>query len=170
MATAQTAIPQAKPTLISKLSVKGIGCVPIGRKEATRLCIVVGKATGIKTGDQKSKDGEIIGKWSALHGVFQAKNLESGEVFRSSKLFLPGGIHEVVEEKVKALGESGGTVEFALEIRSIESSSPAGYKYQAVPLIEPKESEDELASLVAASEGRKMLEAPAPEAPTKKVK
>lgn len=160
MSASQTAVPTTKPTLIAKLSVKGIGCVPVGRKEATRLCIVVGKASGIKTGDQVSKDKEIIGKWSALVGVFQAKNLETGEVFRSSKLFLPGGIHEVIEEGVKKLGDGGGSVEFALEIRSIESSSPAGYKYQAVPLIEPKESEDELASLVAASEGRKMLDAP----------
>lgn len=168
MATQQTTVPTAKPTLIAKLSVKGIGCVPVGRKEATKLCIVVGKANGIKTGDQKDKTGEITGKWSALTGVFQAKNLETGEVFRSSKLFLPGGIHEVIEEGVKKLGESGGSVEFALEIRSIESSSPAGYKYQAVPLIEPQESQDELASLVAAAEGRKMLEAPQQETPSKK--
>ena len=79
----------------------------------------------------------------------------------------------VLEAKVKALGESGGTVEFAFELRSIESSSPAGYKYQAVPLIEPQETEDELGALVAMSEGRKMLEAPVTtvaEAPTGKKK
>ena len=173
MSTAQTAVPTAKSAYIAKLSVKGIGCVPIGRKEATRLCIVLGKANGIKEGEMKAKDGEILGKWSALTGIFQAKNLETGEVFRSGKLFLPGGIHEVVEAKVKALGESGGTVEFAFELRSIESSSPAGYKYQAVPLIEPQESEDELGALVAMTEGRKMLEAPVTtvaEAPTGKKK
>ena len=54
MSTAQTAVPTAKPAYIAKLSVKGIGCVPIGRKEATRLCIVLGKANGIKEGEMKN--------------------------------------------------------------------------------------------------------------------
>jgi hypothetical protein len=152
----------AAPTLIAKLSVKGIGCVPVGRSTPTSLCVILGRASGIKTGVQKDKSGEITGEWSALTGSFQAKNLETGEVFRSGKLFLPSGIHEVVESKVKELGETGGVVEFALEIRSIESSSPAGYKYQAVPLIEPAANQDELAHLIAAIETQVPLQIAAP--------
>jgi hypothetical protein len=136
---------QEKETIIiTKMSVKGINCKPTGTNPATPLCVMYGRATDVKTGE--NKDGTI---WSALTGSFEAVNLQTGDIYKSGKLFLPGGIHETVESAVRGLkqaekeGSTSVAVEFALEIRSIEAKNPIGYSYQAVNL-RPARATDEL--------------------------
>lgn len=133
--------------MISKMSVKGLGCKPFAAPKETpaRLCQIIGKASGLKTGEDTT--GRV---WSAITGEFRGVNLATGEIFRSGKLFLPGGIHEVVEGAVKSLPEDGGVVKFAFEIRTVEAKNPIGYSYQAANLM-PMESEtDSLADVIAA--------------------
>lgn len=157
---------------VSKLSVKGIGCKP-GACEADKpalLCRIFGKADGIKTGE--SQDGRV---WSALTGSFAAINLQSGEEYRSGKLFLPSGIHETVENAVRALGENkeGLSITFGLEIRSVTASNPIGYSYQAANLVATTAT-DELSELRKAIEAShampKMVAAPAAPATESKTK
>ncbi len=162
----------AEPTWISKMTVKGLGCVPagVGAGEKKRLCVIYGKADGIKTGEDK-RDGRI---WSCLTGSFAGFNLTTKEQFRSGKLFLPGGIHEVIENAVRKVndgeGSGGLSVKFGLEIMTVKAENPIGYTYQAVSVV-PTEETDELSELEKAIEaGRPNLlalsvPAPAP-APT----
>lgn len=140
---------------IGKLSVRTIGCKPEGAppENPKRLCVILGKANSLITGVDKAKDMF----WTAIGGSFMGINLETGEKFRSGKLFLPSGIQETIEASVKSMaeevGENGvatGTISFAFEIRSVAAKNPAGYSYQAVQLIENKK-EDELASIFTGS-------------------
>ena len=134
-----------EPSIVSKLSVKGIGCKPVGTKEPTDLCIIGGKADGCKVGEDKT--GKIF---SALTGSFLAKNLQDGTEFRSGKLFLPSGIQEVIENAVRGLGDdSGGSVKFLFKISSIEAGNPIGYSYRATSLIPTVAETDELGELNA---------------------
>ena len=148
--------------MIPKMSIKGIGCKPAGAPAATpkRLCVILGKASGIKTGEDNT--GRI---WSALTGMFLGKNLETDETFRSGKLFLPSGIHDAVEAAVKTLPPDGGVVKFALELRSVEAKNPIGYSYQAVNLIPMEAETDELAELVALIPAPTKAIAPGPQLP-----
>jgi hypothetical protein len=153
--------------MISKMSVKGLGCKPVGEKEPKRLCRIFGKADGIKMGEDKQ--GKV---WSALTGSFAGVNLDSGEEFRSGKLFLPSGIHETVENAVRTIeadGKEGQSVQFALEIHSIEASNPIGYSYRAINLV-PAEAVDELTALrqqIELARDAKALPAPAATAEAK---
>lgn len=146
--------------MISKMSVKGIGCKPKGEEEPTRLCIILGKATGIKTGEDNT--GRV---WKALSGTFRGTNLATNEVFRSGKLFLPSGIHEAVESAVMQLPEQGGVVKFAMELRSVSAKNPIGYSYQAVNLMPIESETDELSDLITLAANVPQLAAPATAAP-----
>lgn len=160
--------------IVARMSVKALGCVPSPNDDGSpkRLCVIFGSADGIKTGEDNN--GRV---WSALTGTFEGVNLKTNERFRSGKLFLPGGIHETVENAVKTLQEdSGSSVKFGLELRSVKASNPIGYSYQAVPLVQVSQ-EDPLAELRTAIEakGVKLIEstatvvdAPATPAPAKK--
>lgn len=139
---------QTGPAMIGKMSVKNLGCTPVGSAEPKRLCLIYGRANGIKMGEDKGT-GRI---WSALTGGFEGLNLENGEVYRSGKLFLPGGIHEAIEAAVKTDDpEKFNEVKFGLEIRSVKASNPIGYSYQAVSLVNPTVADelDEMRALLA---------------------
>ena len=72
---------------LTKMSVKGLGCKPVGSDTPTPLCQILGKASGTKTGENKAT-AQI---WTALSGQFMGVNMVTGEQFRSAKLFLPSG-------------------------------------------------------------------------------
>lgn len=146
--------------LVTKMSVKGIGCKPTGglptdESKANPLCVIMGKATGIKMGE--GSDGRI---WNALTGAFRGTNLATGVSVRSGKLFLPTGIHEIVEGAVKQLGSDGGVVKFAMQIESIKATNPIGYSYQARNLMPLEAESDELADLIESVAAPALLEGP----------
>jgi hypothetical protein len=142
MSATQEASPKTREVIgLTKMSVNAI-CGKAGRG---RICVIAGKATGIKTGEDA--DGKI---WSALIGTFQGTDLKTGETYRSGKLFLPSGIHEPIEAAVKQIGDSGGTVNFAVEFRRVEASNPIGYSYQAVNLLPMESQQDVLSDLLGA--------------------
>lgn len=159
MSTSQTTPNTASEPLITKMSVKGIGCKPTGGlpTDDTRsnpMCLIMGKASGIKMGEDMN--GKV---WSALTGAFRGVNLATGAAYRSGKLFLPSGIHEVVEGAVKQLPADGGMVKFAMRIESVKASNPIGYSYQAVNLMPIEAESDELADLIAAVSAPAQIEA-----------
>lgn len=125
--------------IISKISVKTIGCNPSAAKSEgkdVQLAKVYGVARGtINKVDQRGDP--VVG----LTGEFEAVNLGTGEVFRSGVLYLPSGIHEMVANSVKE-----GDTEFALGIVASPASNPIGYSYKAVPLLEPA-ANDPMAAL-----------------------
>lgn len=150
--------PQEEIT-IGKLSVRGIGCIPgpAPKDNPKLLCIILGKASALVNGVDKLTDRE----WTALKGDFLAVNLATNERFRSGKLFLPAGIHESIEERVRQL-QDGGLVKFALQLRSVEAKNPAGYSYQAVTLMPIETENDSLSDMKALITGTQpQLAAPA---------
>lgn len=164
-----TAVAADEVVIVTKMSVKGIGCKPAGDKTPKRLCRIYGRADGIKAGE--SKDGRV---WSALTGSFEALNFEDGKTYRSGKLFLPGGIHETIENAVKQIpaDADGITVRFALELRSVEANNPIGYSYQAVNILPASQTDelDEIRRAISDAAGvAKQLAAP-PAAETKSEK
>lgn len=150
--------------VIAKMAVTKLGCNPKaasalnqGDRNAIPLCIIGGKATGTKSWEDSR--GQIV---TALTGEFGGINIQPGTPdygtrFMSSMLFLPGGIHETIENAV--VGETHdqtNTVEFAFEIRVVRADNPIGYSYQAVPKKKVKATETlaEIWSMV------KLVEAP----------
>lgn len=159
--------------IISKMQIKSLGCNPKvaavkeeGDKSAVDLCTIVGNASEVKFGE----DG--TGKpFSVLCGEFEGRNIQVGSaafgnVYSSGKLFLPGGIHDRVEQAVRSLGDKGGSVQFALKLQAIRASNPIGYSYQAEELMQPSavDSLSELRKLLpdAAPASPRNIEAPAP--------
>lgn len=126
---------------ISKITIKGIGCVPIGRTEPTPLCRVYGWCDGtLSEAYDKEKPSE---KWTCLTGSFGAENLETGEKYESARLFLPAGLQDILQIHLKkAESVPGAQVKFCLEIRSVKSSNAAGYTYQAVNMDPPTAEAD----------------------------
>lgn len=92
---------------------------------------VVGIASGKREG---SSD---FGDYIEFHGQFQATNLETGEVFRSGKLFLP----DICTALIAPTLESANAVEFAFDLGVKHATTPIGYEYTAEPLIETGEAD-----------------------------
>lgn len=161
-------------TILKKMSIKALGCDPKEAREKKYapgatikqengtltpsdvagkkipLCIVYGRASGIKSGENRSGNSEI---WTALTGEFvgvrtQVMSDDTPETdlqFTSGMLFLPGGIQETIEGAMDNAGE-GGVVEFALEIMCGYDESQIGYKYFGRNL-KPPAATDDLAHL-----------------------
>ncbi len=161
--------------IISKLSVKTIGCnpkkaaamddVPGGPAPSVALCKVYGIASGIKH-TEDTRDGKI---YTALIGDFEAINLQDGKIYRSGKLYLPAGIQEVIEAPLQAAADHDPpqsiAIRFGFELSSVKSGNPIGYSYQARPLVKPA-ADDPLMELRQALSGAPQIEAPKqPEAP-----
>jgi hypothetical protein len=149
MSAATEATPKEAPVEkeiigLTKMSVNTI----CGKRSMGKICVILGKATGANQGEDAN--GHV---WSALLGTFQGTNLQTGETFRSGKLFLPSGIHEPIEAAVGQLKE-GGSVNFAIEFRRVEAENPIGYSYQAVNLLPVETQEDALGDLLSAVHGK----------------
>lgn len=133
---------------IGKMSLTKLGCIPSEAKESdnpVRLCVIFGQANGLKQGEDKQR-GRI---WTALKGRFEGVNLKTGGRFTAGLLFLPDGIQDSIESavsQISAEGNEGMSVKFGLELRSVKSTNPAGYSYQALNVM-PMESGDELSPL-----------------------
>lgn len=123
-------------TLISKISMRTIKALParLASEEGTPIAVIFGMASGIKEVVDKVR-GDV---YHALTGQFEAQNLDTGDVFQSGQLYLPTGIHETVEASVRKLESENDYVTFALQIRSVKATNPAGYSYQAVNLMPAK--------------------------------
>ena len=132
---------------VTKMSVNQI----CGKRVMGDICVILGKANGIKTGEDANGT-----PWTAITGVFEGTNLQTGAKYRSGKLFLPAGSQEAVEAAVKSLpgfadGKTVGAVKFSIGFRRVEAENPIGYSYETVNLLPVETQTDDLADLIAAS-------------------
>lgn len=88
---------------------------------------IVGQSTEAKTGQS------ALGAYTSLLGSFTAVNLQTGEIYTSSKCILPN----FISEGMGAALHTNNSVEFAIEIQAMEKAdSISGYEYTAKNLIE----------------------------------
>ena len=121
---------QTAPEFVTKLTLKTMGCNPAraaAAKSKVALARIYGVATGVKIKTDTKGD-----TFEAITGTFEGVNLETGEIFRSGLLFLPGGIHETLTVHAR---EDGAAVRFGLEIFAIPATNPIGYSYSAKSLL-----------------------------------
>lgn len=153
---------------IGKLTMATIGAGSIAKRvaaEKTELvcCRIFGIASGIKM--RKNIAGDLF---EAIAGNFEAVNMETGEVFGSGILFLPGGLHEKILEPLKNSDEDI-TIQFGLEISAFPASNPQGYSWKAKQIVKP-ETADPLAALrSSALQDMKLIPAPAEGAKPKRL-
>ncbi len=145
----------SEESYISKLTISTLGCVPslvktlpVGENKLA-IARLYGRATDVKYQEDKEKGGVH----TFFVGTFEGMNMQTGEVLRSGKMFLPKGISEVVEAAIKTAKDKDdkNTVAFAFEIRSVKASNPIGYSYEAAALKNPEEEDSlkEIRALVA---------------------
>lgn len=154
--------------VISTLNIKKLGCDPasaVAAKKTIDLCRVWGFVTGIKAGINPRDGTQMV----ALTGDFMGLNLETGEISRSGRLFLPGGIHETLTAPFLNLkeGDDAPRLRFGFTIASFPSTAPIGYSYKATPFEKPSE-DDPLAELSKAAFALGRPERKALAAPVKK--
>ena len=116
--------------ILTKMTLKGMGCKPAqAASDGKRvpLARIYGYAAGVK-----AKEDSTGNVHQAIIGQFEGVNLNTGEVFRSGVLYLPGGIHELL---AKPAAENNANVQFALEIHAIPAGNPIGYSYSAKSLL-----------------------------------
>src|SRR5271169_1061475 len=116
--------PMQDVKVVSKLSMRTIKTQPakFASEAGTPIAVIYGQANKVKDVLDKVR-GDI---YHALSGTFEGINLDTKEVFRSGVLYLPAGIHEMIENPVKKLTEESDFVQFALELRAVKASNPAG--------------------------------------------
>jgi hypothetical protein len=140
-------------SIISKITVSSIGCkpglvvaLPDGELELP-LCRIYGNLTSRKEQFDKDKGNTYV----FFQGTFEAINMQSGEVFQSGKLFLPGGISQMVEDAVSKNPDS--SIAFAFQLNAIKAKNPIGYSYRVLALKNPYVNDplDEIRKLVAAA-------------------
>jgi hypothetical protein len=130
--------------ILRKLTIKNTGWntselkAAVTKAPSTDILKIAGVITAIRPGQTQ------LGEYAELVGQFQAVNLESGEMFQSSKAILPGFIADPMVE-----AHAGGQeVEFAIQIGvKRNEGSVVGYEFSVKPLVEPKVS-DKLAKLL----------------------
>lgn len=170
----------AKETVtLTSMSVKSANFNPrqiLAVPEAERKEISVGRIMGIARGVKFGEDR--TGKpWTALTGEFVAQNYaEPDRTYVGGKLFLPEGLHDMVESAVIGDGEVSASgrpvyndVEFALEIIVAPANNPIGYSYKGKMLIDAKPS-DPVAALLERVGAAPTPALPAPKAEEKKGK
>lgn len=152
---------------VKKLSVATLGCVPAAVKQEPSGKLAIARIFGKmeKVGTQEDVANAKIYRY--LQGTFEGINMQDGTVLRSSRVFLPEGIQQVVEiayeNAVKAAagpegkGKYDGEISFAFEIRAVKANNPAGYSYEAVALRDPQQ-EDALGEMRKALAGIPTLE------------
>lgn len=119
-------------TLLRKLSVKGV-CGPQSKPASAHpLMRVWGSVTGVTTGYSE----QVGREWIALTGMFEAVNLETGELFTGPKLFLPDPAGQMLASAIA--GSPNTTINFAVEVGIKPTSTAIGYEYTVKDLVEPK--------------------------------
>lgn len=142
---------EVRPSVISKVTVKSVGADP---KEAIRqnkkvpLARFWGVAEAIKYVNNRTTGDVNI----ALLGSFRAQNMETGEVFDSGVMYLPGGLHDQLSGPFVRAKDQHATVEpikFAIEVLAVPSKNPGGYSYEGRQLMK-QEGVDPLAEMSSA--------------------
>lgn len=83
---------------------------------------------------------------TTILGDFRAVNMQTGEEFKSSVIYLPRGLHETLEMAVMALKE-GTAVSFAYDIWAEPEPKGKSYSIGFADLTEDKAAKDPLAGM-----------------------
>lgn len=135
---------EKNPNLVAKLSLKAMGAQPkphsVGEGEKRVIAAMYGSAS------KHDVVNTTFGDSTRFHGQFEGVNAATGEIFRSTKLFVPQVVEDILRDAVDQL-EDGASVDFALEI-GVEHSAKGntGYAYTVKPLTKVQVS-DALQSL-----------------------
>lgn len=125
------------PKILSKISFKTV-CGKVNRRELTAdgspklVMRVLGQANGIKTGNTD------FGEFTAFVGSFEVTNVETGEISRSGKMFLPMAAEVML---AGALAGSTGPVGFGFDIGVREADNQIGYEYTAESIFDVAETD-----------------------------
>lgn len=147
------------PTILTKMSIGTMGAP--GKKllgqsddvKSLHVARIYGLAQGLKTKENKNT-GDV---YVSIIGSFEGINVETGEVFQSAVLYLPAGIHEMLEAPLRV--KDAKPIEFALDIAAVRATNAAGYSYAAKPVIKPQQN-DALSALRNALSDAPALPAP----------
>jgi hypothetical protein len=120
-------------TIIGKITMRAIKVSPA--KHATEKGTAIARIFGMAAGTKEVVDKVRGDVYNSIVGDFGAVNLESGEEFRSGVLYLPTSMHNMLQSALAKLEDGSGTVNFALEVRAVKATNPAGYAYEAVSLL-----------------------------------
>lgn len=120
-------------------------------KGEQHLLRIIGVANDLKKGM-----GEH-GPWVAFVGNFEATNVVTGEVFRSSKCFLPESFTGMLAASVA--DNKDGNVQFAVDVGVKPATTMIGYEFTVKPLLEVSDS-DPLTLLKNSLSGIPALPAP----------
>ncbi len=141
---------------VTKLSVRSLGLDKVGiRKLAEKAegkTVPVARFFGIAENTGISDRGKF-GESVFFEGQFEGVNLDTGEIVRSGRLFLPDVASSILEGMVVKGNEgleNGAKckVQFAFEINAqADLAAAVGYKFSASPLVEAKDAPDPLANL-----------------------
>lgn len=157
---------------VSKLTVKTMGLQGIRAAllktigEKVMLGRIYGQAKETKEKKRQGDSGELIIDHPIV-GVFEGVNYETGEVFTSSILYLPGGFHEQLEQVLKSALDTDNVI-FALEIGAEKSTCKAGFEWIARMIQKPatKDPLEEMRAKIAViPKSKEALELAAPGAP-----
>lgn len=152
---------QNETAIVAKLTVATMKFEPARAKSEGKkvfLGRIMGIADGLKT--VKAANGDVH---TAITGTFLGLNAKTQDEYRSGVLYLPTGIHDLVQNAVDAgLDENGKptytAVEFGIDLYAVPAGTPAGYSYEANPVIQAQES-DPVAELRAKMDEAKALPA-----------
>jgi len=110
------------------------------------LYTVFGQATSYKSGESN------YGPWNVFNGTFEAVSAQDGDIYRSSKVFIPDPMENML---IKALNDGAALVEFGLVVSAKKRDDlDRGYEYIISPTIEVSTS-DTLSNIraIALSDG-----------------
>lgn len=127
--------PEKLDNILSKLSLKGMNCQPArGSLKPDTAPFAIARIFG-----QAKKHDLVVtsfGDSERIIGDFEGINLATGEVFKSTKMFLPSVISEIMVNALDAAEAGDAALEFALEIGvQYSEKSSTGYAYTVKPLI-----------------------------------
>lgn len=125
---------ESETIFVAKLTVKDMKCRPAAPEDGHAFKALA-RVCGIAKGTMLKANKETGDTHEALVGDFVGTNLSTGHEFRSGVLYLPAGMHEQMVSSLQ--GKNPTPIEFAVEIRTVASTSKAGYSYQVIPLFKP---------------------------------
>lgn len=123
-------------TAIRKISTKNVvGRIPDPPAKGVKpLWQVIGQATGVREGNSQ------YGEYQGLVGMFEAVNVETGEVFEAPQCFLPEPYNGAIATR---LLNGASAVDFAFEIgiKAPSAGSQQRYEYSCKALREAGETD-----------------------------
>ena len=148
---------QELDNILGKLSIKSMGCngrkaaaLDEGDKTVIPLASIFGKAVAVKPKTRVGDNGDVITD-TPIIGNFEGVNLQTGEVFKSSVLYLPSSLHAALEQALTPSDENPKPlpIKFGVEIGAKKATNKAGFEYVGRQTYKQENEVDPLAEMRA---------------------